>query len=1029
MRSRLARTLLDCLLLSVALTLAPGAFCQTDSKQLRKLVIGPLQPNVASTRTIGGTELHLYQVTVQAGQCATIQLEQRGTDVVLQLVGEHDSPIVAVDDAITSTGTERLEFVAEATSIYSIAIKPKVPSSTGSYEIRAEVRPANDTDRRLFEAWKLRTFANQLYDSDKAVDAIAPAQEALRLVSQALPDDDLRIALFRRDLGLIFHLAARSEQARTLLEQSLEVFTEKLGKEAPQTFFTQSRLGSVYEKLGDLSKAERLVSDALEVEERVLPDGDPLIAGTLKTLGIVYIDRHDAPRAEKQYFRALAIMDKAGLSDTVSYAQLLNNLGVAAVAQSKLDDAERYYRRSLEFDVSHYGPDSAALSYPLNNLGVLARRRRDYPAAEDYFKRALRIKEKAVGAQHPEYAAVLMNLSTVYRSEGSYEQSLKTEQQAVAIFEKDSEADDPDLISPLANLVSSYIALGDFNNAIKYQAQLEPALEREISMNLAIGSERQKLTFLSTMGERMDRTLSLNLRNDPTDDRAAALAATVLLQRKGRLLEAMTDNFAQLRRRASPEDQRLLDDLKATTVQLAQITLRRSQRFAPAERLKTLQELEQKKEKLEAVISRNNEEFRVKARPVTLENVCAALPPRTALIEFATYRPYDPKATDPEQFGARRYAAYVITAHSPPKGVDLGPSDVIDSALASFRAALQDPARHDASSLGRVVGEKIIDPIREALTGPTRLLISPDGQLDLIPFEALRDAAGNYLVEQYAISYLLSGRDLLRMQAPIESAEPPVILADPLFEKTGAVQLASARSGAYSASTLRSITTGTKLSEVYFAPLPGTRVEAARIHELFPDSKVLTGPNASRAAIQELSAPGILHIATHGFFLKDSSAAEMSGGGSNNTTDFENPLLRSGLALTNANLVRDGDNEGIFTALEAANLNLWGTKLVTLSACDTGMGEVRNGEGVYGLRRAFFMAGAQSMVMSLWPVSDYLTREMMVSYYTALKHGAGRADALRRVQLALIHRKDRRHPFYWASFIEAGEWANLAGRR
>jgi CHAT domain-containing protein len=136
-----------------------------------------------------------------------------------------------------------------------------------------------------------------------------------------------------------------------------------------------------------------------------------------------------------------------------------------------------------------------------------------------------------------------------------------------------------------------------------------------------------------------------------------------------------------------------------------------------------------------------------------------------------------------------------------------------------------------------------------------------------------------------------------------------------------------------------------------------------------------------------------------------------------------------GLALAGANLNRSGAEKGILTALEASNLDLWGTKLVTLSACDTGVGEILNGEGVYGLRRAFLLAGAESVVMSLWPVSDYATREMMTSYYKGLRNGLGRSEALRQTKLAMLKRKGRRHPFYWASFIESGEWANLEGQR
>src|SRR5207247_432721 len=139
----------------------------------------------------------------------------------------------------------------------------------------------------------------------------------------------------------------------------------------------------------------------------------------------------------------------------------------------------------------------------------------------------------------------------------------------------------------------------------------------------------------------------------------------------------------------------------------------------------------------------------------------------------------------------------------------------------------------------------------------------------------------------------------------------------------------------------------------------------------------------------------------------------------NNTAsavNIENPLLRSGLALAGANRHKAQGDDGILTALEASGLNLWGTKLVTLSACDTGIGEVRNGEGVFGLRRAFVLAGAETLVMSLWPVSDYVTRELMTSYYKGLKQGLGRGEALRQVQLSMLKRKDRQHPFYWASF-------------
>ena len=207
------------------------------------------------------------------------------------------------------------------------------------------------------------------------------------------------------------------------------------------------------------------------------------------------------------------------------------------------------------------------------------------------------------------------------------------------------------------------------------------------------------------------------------------------------------------------------------------------------------------------------------------------------------------------------------------------------------------------------------------------------------------------------------------------------------------------------------------------------------IRALLPDASVLTGAQATESAVKRVNAPRILHLATHGFFLAAPARAatgfspvvtQTSSAGA----EIENPLLRSGLAFSGANRRRGNSNDdGILTALEASGLNLWGTKLVVLSACDTGVGEVRNGEGVYGLRRAFVLAGAESLVMSLWQISDFTTRELMTNYYRNLKQGMGRGEALRQVQLDMLKHNPKLHPFYWANFIQSGDWTNLDGKR
>jgi CHAT domain-containing protein len=520
------------------------------------------------------------------------------------------------------------------------------------------------------------------------------------------------------------------------------------------------------------------------------------------------------------------------------------------------------------------------------------------------------------------------------------------------------------------------------------------------------------------------------------------------LQRKGRVLDAMSDSLGALRRRFNRQDQTLLDKLNETTTKLVGLVLEGAQDATPDERARAIKALEDEREKLEGEISRRSAGFYERRTSLTLASLQAAMPRDAALVEFAVHRPISPKAyefitdrsLDPNAVGEPRYVVYVVRTNGAARGVDLGAAKEIDAAVELYRQALRDPQRKDTRRLARELDEKVMRPALALAGDATRLLVSPDGALNLIPFAALADEEGRYLVERYSITYLTSGRDLLRRQAARGGGGRPLVVADPSFGEPVAEQVAGAvslRKPATRGDRRRSMTEARDLSEVYFAPLGGTAREASAIRALFPDSDLLTGAQATEAAFKHVSAPRVLHVATHGFFLQDAKAVgtdnlQVATRGLNAKTKIENPLLRSGLALADANLRgrgASGADDGILTALEASGLNLWGTKLVVLSACDTGIGEVRNGEGVYGLRRAFALAGAESLVMSLWPASDNSTRKLMADYYSNLKRGLGRGESLRQVQLDLLRNNPRLHPFYWANFIQSGEWANLDGKR
>jgi CHAT domain-containing protein len=313
------------------------------------------------------------------------------------------------------------------------------------------------------------------------------------------------------------------------------------------------------------------------------------------------------------------------------------------------------------------------------------------------------------------------------------------------------------------------------------------------------------------------------------------------------------------------------------------------------------------------------------------------------------------------------------------------------------------------------------------------VLIAPDGLLNLVPFGALVDGSDRHLVRRFTFSYLTSGRDLLRIGAGAAARQAPVIVADPRFD-------AEPPRGAPAASRGRR---SRDLRGRRWQPLPGTAEEADALVALFGRDKVvlLRGARATEAALKKVAAPRILHIATHGFFLPPEpppaqDAAPQAAPAGQPMPIFaaqqvswsgpESPLLRSGLVLAGANRLSSGGEDGILTALEAAGLDLWGTQLVVLSACETGVGKVTEGDGVHGLRRALVIAGAESLVMSLWQVDDRATRELMTGFYRKLEAGEGRSEALREVQLEMLRRPRTGHPYYWASFVPTGSWAPLS---
>jgi CHAT domain-containing protein/Tfp pilus assembly protein PilF len=856
-------------------------------------------------------------------------------------------------------------------------------------------------------ASSLGSVADFYHENAKYEQAAVAADRALAIAQNAYPATDVALGEFINRVARAQLAAGNFAGAERLYRATLE--TAETGAGPASLAFAQSLAGlsRVALRANDNVKAEQLHARTLALKERIYGIEHPYVGEDLLNIALLHYRRRDYATAHTLNARALAVFEKALGASHPRVALVLNNIGLVYWRQGDYRGAEVFYQRALDLSERRFGPDSVRVTTALGNLGIIAKESGNYDLAEVRYKRALAILEKHLGPMHPDLIATVESLGILYRDRGDYARAAEMFERTVDITETAMGPDHPFVVRHLDNIAQMYRAMGDSSRSLRALQRMIALEERYLPLNLAIGSERQKLAYFEPRLQNLEEVISFHVQQPLADGAARDLALTTLLQRKGRILDALADNLTAFRERARPEDRTLLDRLMKVTTDLAAMALNTS--ASSADRQKRTTALGAEREQLEIEIHRQSAGYLEPARAPTLDAVQHAVPADAALLEFAIYRPFDARASfeSGKQDGPPRYVVYVLRHTGDPQWKDLGPVEDIDQSVERFRSALADPKRTDVNRLATLLHQQVLASVQPLWGDAKHLLVSPDGSLNLIPFETLRAVNGRFLVEDATISYLTTGRDLVRMLAPRPGSERDIVFANPDFGEPAA-QLTN------------------------FTPLAATASEAQRIGALFPNAELKLGGAANEKAAKALRAPRILHIATHGFFLQDGSAAEIGDVDSraaNAATRIENPLLRSGLALAGANRRRTSGDDGILTALEAANLNLWGTKLVTLSACDTGVGVVRNGEGVYGLRRAFFLAGAESLVMSLWPVSDQITREMMAGYYTGLKEGLGRGAALRRMQLKMMKRTGRAHPFYWSSFIQAGEWAGLDGRR
>ncbi|HSR11422.1 MAG TPA: CHAT domain-containing tetratricopeptide repeat protein [Thermodesulfobacteriota bacterium] len=887
------------------------------------------------------------------------------------------------------------------------------------------------------------TCLNNLAGLYRAMGKYAAAEPLLKRaleIKRKLPDPGgASLSISLNDLGVLYHVTGNYAAAEPLMKEALEIKRKTPGENSATYASSLNNLGMLYKGEGDYAAAERLLRRALEIRGKTLGDSHPLYAQSLSNLGEFYRETGDYAAAERLYRRALEILRQDRLDDSPDFALSLNNLALVYKETGKYTAAEPLFRRALEIRRETLGEQHPEYAQALDNLGTLYWAQGKYGEAKPLLREAHERIEKALGETHPDRAKSLNSLAVFCFSTGDYESAEPLLRQAPEITRKAFGEGHPYYAAGLQNLAVLCAATGRESEALRLMQEAAGVADGVMGQVFCIGSESLRMAYMATLRNSLCSLLSLLLDSFPDSREGARTGLDLVLHRKAIGAEALAAQRDAVLGGRYPALQARLQALLTWRRRIAEKTLSGPGPEGPEAHRKMLAAWTDEKERLEEELAREIPEMNLekKLRVADRKALARALPAGAALVEFLRVDVVDFKAVPGKgesQWKPARYLAFVLPAGEPDNVtmVDLGEAEPLERLIRRFRTSVDGGERNlipaprqrpGEAEKGAELQRALFGPLLPALGTRRRIILAPDGDLTRLPFEVLPTGGDRRLVDDYHLSYVAVGRDLLRPGASVPRERAvSLVIADPDFDLGVTGAPGPATPGRQSRALDRALC---------FNPLPGTRAEGEHVAARL-GVRPHCGDGALKARLRSIPPPRILHIATHGFFLEDQTPdLETAQAGLGRLSHaLENPLLRSGLALAGANTwlrnkpLPPEAEDGLLTAADVSGLDLLGTELVVLSACDTGLGTVQIGEGVLGLGRAFVLAGAKTLVMSLWKVPDRQTQEFMDDFYRRLLSGEGRADALRGAQLAM----KERYPdtLHWGAFVCFGDPAPLS---
>jgi len=847
------------------------------------------------------------------------------------------------------------------------------------------------------------------------------------------------------NLGNLYDDLALFEKAEQCFLSGVSIMKNALGEDHPDYGTALNNLGAFYLNSERPAEAEKFLLKSRSIQESAMGPESPGLADVMSNLGYLYSLSGRFAEAEKLLLRVVQIRAKYADYEPFSYLNGMGNLAMVYMNTGRFKESEQLYLQmiSLLDSMPYVEPKMQATTW--QNLAAVYVESGQYAEAEKWFLKANKVWIENKIQSHRSYLSGIADMGLNYAAMGKYSEAEALYLEAKNLTWSRCGKRCSQMPTVLMNMQILYWKSGRLAEAVKTIRESSAYLSEWMGAAPLQFSETEMRHFANRFQVDICRHLSFTETFPKADPELPGICYNDILFHKGYLLHSA----ARLRKHCTADTA----VLKVTNkIQLIQKGLAREYAKAQNER-QDLSHLEQEAVALEKVLLREVPGYGQALQQVAWPDVQARLHSGEAAIEFVHYRYYQPYSTN-----SVRYAALVLRPGAKmPAFIPLFDEKQLDSLMhtegerkADYVSKLYTVAERGATPLEKpqkTLYELLWMPLEKELAGINRIYFSPAGLLHRLNLGAIPVESESTLADRYQLVELGSTRQLVAPYTEGFPAKPEgdALLFGGIRFDSDSTAIAQANAGLAAGALV------SRGAPTNFQPDPGLRGTTwnylkwteKEVDALVPilktaglNTTVRKGHAATEEAFKSIGtvkpSPRILHVATHGFFFPDlrSESADdtknAAAGLTGNEPVFktsEHPMIRSGLLLAGANKAWSSGkpasekmDDGILTAYEISQMNLSGTELVILSACETGLGDISGNEGVFGLQRAFKIAGAKYLIMSLWQVPDFQTQELMVTFYRHwLEQKKAIPEAFRIAQQEM--RDKYQNPYFWAGFV------------